>query len=206
MLNLWHRNEVSSSQCVNGRSSVSLDFNVKIINHLLHFNGKKLGKCDYTYHVLVFTQGKWRCGYVDEPYIWCSVNNIEYQWQFILSDAEAWIFYGNMKSATYTLMQQLFVSSASKITFAGTWAINSICFMAHENSKWCKGLTLNVQGPIYIGFTRSISWLLMPWLITSPWHQQPWYWLCRIDRFLSYLRKDFNSLRRINVKKWHKMY
>ena len=53
--------------------------------------------------------------------------------------------------------------------------------------------------------TRSISWLLMPWLLTSPGHQQPWYWLCRIGRLLSYFRKAFNYLRRINVEKWHKM-
>ena len=53
-------------------------------------------------------------------------------------------------------------------------------------------LTLNVQGLSYLGLTRSISWLLMPWLLTSPGHQQPWYRLCRIDRFLSYLRKDLN--------------
>ena len=66
-------------------------------------------------------------------------------------------------------------------------------------------LTLNVRGPSYLGLTRSISWLLMPWLLTSPGHQQPWYWLCRIGGFLSYLRKDFKYLRRINVEKWHKM-
>ena len=54
-------------------------------------------------------------------------------------------------------------------------------------------LTLNVWGPSYIGLTRSISWLLMPWLLKSPGHQQPWYWLYRISRFLSYLRKDFNT-------------
>ena len=65
-------------------------------------------------------------------------------------------------------------------------------------------LTLNVRGPSYLGLTRSISWLLMPWLLTSPGHQQPWYWLCIIGRFVSYLRKDFNYLRRINVEKWHK--
>ena len=53
-------------------------------------------------------------------------------------------------------------------------------------------LTLNVRGPSYLGLTGSISWLLMPWLLTSPGHQQPWYWLCRIGRFLSHLRKDFN--------------
>ena len=62
-------------------------------------------------------------------------------------------------------------------------------------------LTLNVRGASYLGLTRSISRLLMLWLLTSPGHQQPWYWLCRIGRFLSYLRKDFNYLRRINVEK-----
>ena len=56
--------------------------------------------------------------------------------------------------------------------------------------KWFN-LTLNVRGPSYLGLTRSISWLLMPWLLTSPGHQQPWYWLCRICRSWSYLRKDF---------------
>ena len=66
-------------------------------------------------------------------------------------------------------------------------------------------LTLNVQGPSYPGLTWSISWLLMPWLLTSPEHRQPWYWLCKIGRFLSYLRKDFNYLRLINVEKWQKM-
>ena len=62
-------------------------------------------------------------------------------------------------------------------------------------------LTFNVRGQSFLGLTRSISWLLMPWLLTSPGHQQPWYWLCGIGRFLSYLRKDFIYLRRINVEK-----
>ena len=34
----------------------------------------------------------------------------------------------------------------------------------------------------------------MPWLLVSPGHQHPWYWLCRIGKFLSYLRKDFSSV------------
>ena len=55
-------------------------------------------------------------------------------------------------------------------------------------------LTLNVGGPSYLGLTGSISWLLMPWLLTSPGHHQPWYWLRRKGRFLSYLRKDFNCV------------
>ena len=28
---------------------------------------------------------------------------------------------------------------------------------------------------------RSISWLLMPWLLVSPRHQQQWHWLCKIN-------------------------
>ena len=36
-----------------------------------------------------------------------------------------------------------------------------------------QGLTLNVRGPSYIGLTKSISWLLIPWLLMSPGHQQP---------------------------------
>ena len=27
--------------------------------------------------------------------------------------------------------------------------------------------------------TESIPWLLLPWLLTPPGHQQPWYWICQ---------------------------
>ena len=37
-----------------------------------------------------------------------------------------------------------------------------------------------MRGPSYLALTSSISWLLMPWLLASPGHQQPWYWLCKI--------------------------
>ena len=63
-------------------------------------------------------------------------------------------------------------------------------------------LTLKVRGPSYLGLTWSISWLLLPWLLTSLGHQQPWYWLYRICRSFSYLRKDFRYLCHI---KWHRM-
>ena len=73
--------------------------------------------------------------------------------------------------------------------------------------KFCiKSLfTLNMRGPSYLGLTRSISWLLMPWLLTSPGHLQPWYWLYSICRSFSYLRKCFKYLCQINVEEWHKM-
>ena len=63
-------------------------------------------------------------------------------------------------------------------------------------------LTLNVRGPSYLDLTRSISWLLMPWLLRSPGHQQPWYWLYRICRSFSYWRNDFKC--HINMDEWHK--
>ena len=59
---------------------------------------------------------------------------------------------------------------------------------------------LDVRGLSYLDLTRSISRLLMPWLLTSPGHQQPWYWPCRS---WSYLRMDFKYMCNINVKKWH---
>ena len=41
----------------------------------------------------------------------------------------------------------------------------------------------------------------MPWLLVSPGHQQPWYWLCRISRYLSSMRKKFNYLKYIQLDK-----
>ena len=47
------------------------------------------------------------------------------------------------------------------------------------------------------------TWLLMPWLLASPGHQHPRYWLSRIDKFLSYMRKDFNCLYHVSVEEWY---
>ena len=41
----------------------------------------------------------------------------------------------------------------------------------------------------YLGLTSAISWSPMPWLLGWPGHQQPWYWLCKLGRALSYMRK-----------------
>ena len=45
----------------------------------------------------------------------------------------------------------------------------------------------------------------MPWLLASPGHQHPWYWLCRIGMFFSYLGKDFNHLCHVDVEEWHEI-
>ena len=39
-------------------------------------------------------------------------------------------------------------------------------------------------GGDYSWQTGSVSWLLMPWLLPSPGHQQPWYWQCEMSVFL----------------------
>ena len=62
------------------------------------------------------------------------------------------------------------------------------------------GLTLNMQGPRSLNLAWSVSWLLMPWLLTLPGHQQQWYWLCRVCRHWSYLWKDFKYLCHISVE------
>ena len=61
---------------------------------------------------------------------------------------------------------------------------------------------LNVPGLSYPSLTRSISWLLMPRILVSPGHQQPWYWLCKTGRSLSYTREDFNNLCHVSVEEW----
>ena len=88
-----------------------------------------------------------------------------------------------------------------------------ILFIGHLEKNYSEILieieifsTLTAQAPSYLGLTRSISWLLMPRLLTSPGHQQPWYWLYRIcSRSFSYWRKCFKYLCQINVEEWHKM-
>ena len=64
---------------------------------------------------------------------------------------------------------------------------------------------INVQGPRYLGLTRSVSRLLMPWLLESPKHQHPWYWPCRIGKFLSYMKKDFNCRCPLTVEKFYEL-
>ena len=38
--------------------------------------------------------------------------------------------------------------------------------------------------------------------LASPGHQQLWFWLCRLGRSLSYMRKDFNYLCHVSVEEW----
>ena len=44
------------------------------------------------------------------------------------------------------------------------------------------GLILNVRRPNHFGSTKSISSLLIPWLLESPGRQHPCYWICKINK------------------------
>ena len=46
-----------------------------------------------------------------------------------------------------------------------------------EVKNFKKNVTILVLRLEYSGINMSISWLLMPWLLASPSHQPPWYWL-----------------------------
>ena len=67
--------------------------------------------------------------------------------------------------------------------------IIAFCFKFHSSLFLGDQLTLNMQGASYLSLTWSISQLLMPWFLSSPENQQPWYWLSRIRRSLSYLKR-----------------
>ena len=56
------------------------------------------------------------------------------------------------------------------------------------------------------GRSWSIPWLLMPWLLALPGHQQPWYWLNKINKSSTATRKDFYSLCHLNFARWKKKY
>ena len=50
--------------------------------------------------------------------------------------------------------------------------------------------------------TQYTAMMLMPWLLVSPCHQQPLYWLHRLNRSLSSMKKNFNYQCVLSVGKW----
>ena len=64
-------------------------------------------------------------------------------------------------------------------------------------------LTHLLLKPEYLGPTKSIPWWLMPWLLASPGHQQPWHWLCRTNE--SYLLQGPGFQLSVSSKCWETM-
>ena len=50
--------------------------------------------------------------------------------------------------------------------------------------------------------TQYTAMMLMPWLLVSPCHQQPLYWLHRLNRSLSFMKQHFNYQHVLSVQKW----
>ena len=48
-------------------------------------------------------------------------------------------------------------------------------------------------------------WMVMPWLLASPGHQQLWFSPCMINKSSSSIRKEFNFQCHLSVEKWQKM-
>ena len=57
----------------------------------------------------------------------------------------------------------------------------------------CNKLKL-LQGPSYLGYAKSVSWLLMSWILASSGHHLSWHWICKLCMFLSYMREDFHTI------------
>ena len=75
-----------------------------------------------------------------------------------------------------------------------------ILFILLIDPYWRPFIDINVRRPSNRGLFRSIPWLLMPWLLASPGHQQPWYWLCEIGKSWSFAWKDYNYLCHVCVQ------
>ena len=86
-------------------------------------------------------------------------------------------------------------------TFIVEWFLFQWCFPRVSMNKFLgkidmstrDKLTILVLRMAYFERNKSISWLMMPWLLMSPGHQQPRYWLSMINGSLSSMRKAFNS-------------
>ena len=66
-----------------------------------------------------------------------------------------------------------------------------------------RSVTLLAQMREHCKRTRSIPFLLMPWLLASPGHQRQWYWLYRINGVLSSFIKAM-YLRHLDAEIWEK--
>ena len=76
-----------------------------------------------------------------------------------------------------------------------TWTMVSVSIMAANLRLTVAGCTEQCLTSLcvwwWISPGESITWLLMPWLLALPGHQQPWYWQCNIGSSLTSMCKDF---------------
>ena len=103
-------------------------------------------------------------------------------------------------STIYSGADQRKHQSSASLAFVGgihRWPVNS-------PHKWPVMRKMFPFDDVIMMRTRSILWMLMPWLFITPSHQKPRYWLNWIDRPLSFM-SGFNCLHYLSVEKWWKM-
>ena len=83
----------------------------------------------------------------------------------------------------YLRLSHWSVLNLSKIAGLGTWLGKVIIW-----------LTPLVLKPEYSRKTMTLPWLLMPWLLVSPGHQLPCYWLSDMNRSVSPMQKYLNEV------------
>ena len=99
----------------------------------------------------------------------------------------------------WSFKAERFLTIASNIC---TWNVKSNWYILINNRVVAFGISNHlVLKPECSGRIRSITWLMMPWRRKEPGHQQPWYWLRRINTPLASTRTDFNFLQHLITEK-----
>ena len=131
----------------------------------------------------------------------------DHRFNFFIDLRPNYTFYTNLTNIVDWVVAYRDVAHLVRLNVGKSWEKSAKSFDAGLSSAFNNStlthwplLTLNVRGPSYLSLTRSISWLLMSWLLTSPGHQQPWYWLCKICRSWSFLMKELQYLCHVNVE------
>ena len=73
-------------------------------------------------------------------------------------------------------------ASDNKVVYV--WAVECIQYQLRNISNVLTILVLELD---YFGMIMSKPWLQMPWLLDPPGHQQPWYWIYRMNESLSFI-------------------
>ena len=87
----------------------------------------------------------------------------------------AWIHYHNSSGISYYIRKEDLMD----------WAIIPLVDAAQSVPTCLVSSTPMVRKPEYSDQPRPMLCLLLPWLLTSPGHQLPWYWLCQMGGFIA---------------------
>ena len=100
----------------------------------------------------------------------------------------------------YMFVPQVWINNIPALVQIMAWHRPILTYICITQPQW---VTLLMLRPEYSGQTRLTTlWLLIPWLLASPGHQQPWYWLCAVWKALSSFGVNFRNMQRFDVEEW----